>query len=328
MMVSNLIKMKLKKIFPGLMENRYLYQIYILIFHYTEREHYVHHRAAKTDLKFYVIRPRGNGIEGLMSLFLYILQRIDYADRCGMIPVVDMKNYNSQYYDGEHNVWEWYFTQPSQYNLEDVRNNKTNLVCGYSLRRKMNKDIGSIQSIFDQRLIMSVNKLILRHIDYSDEVKCILDKEIKTVKPKECIGVYLRGTDYTALQPKGEPRQPTVEMVKKQIDAFVEKYGCNRIFLVTEDAGIFKQFCEKDRYEIVLYSADSFIASYDGKDYLAFSGAIKKGKKEAGLDYLVKIALLSKCKYLVTSITRGSISAVYLNGGNYKDIFIFDLGIY
>ena len=38
--------------------------------------------------------------------------------------------------------------------------------------------------------------------------------------------------------------------------------------------------------------------------------------------------LLSKCNYLITSITQGSKFSYILNGGKYMDKYVFDLGLY
>lgn len=46
------------------------------------------------------------------------------------------------------------------------------------------------------------------------------------------------------------------------------------------------------------------------------------------MDYLVKIVLLSRCKYLVSSITMVAIAAYSMNGGKYEYEMIFDKGVY
>ena len=43
---------------------------------------------------------------------------------------------------------------------------------------------------------------------------------------------------------------------------------------------------------------------------------------------MVKMILLSKCKYLISSITQGSKFSYALNGGKYIDEYIFNLGLY
>ena len=58
------------------------------------------------------------------------------------------------------------------------------------------------------------------------------------------------------------------------------------------------------------------------------SGVLNDDKKQRGQNYLVKMILLSKCKYLISSITQGSKFSYALNGGKDKDEYIFNLGLY
>ena len=61
---------------------------------------------------------------GLFALFRYFLGGIAYADRRGMLPVVDMKNTHNVYLSddevGHVNAWEYYFEQPSGIPLEEA----------------------------------------------------------------------------------------------------------------------------------------------------------------------------------------------------------------
>ena len=75
-------------------------------------------------------------------------------------------------------------------------------------------------------------------------------------------------------------------------------------------------------------SFDSFIRNYEGKDVLSESNVLDEDKKQRGQKYLVKMILLSRCKYLISSITQGSKFSYALNGGKYMDEYIFDLGLY
>ena len=51
------------------------------------------------DKTIYIIRPRTDGVEGLMALFMNVVKHISYAEKRGYIPVVDFKNYSTQYKD-------------------------------------------------------------------------------------------------------------------------------------------------------------------------------------------------------------------------------------
>lgn len=79
---------------------------------------------------------------------------------------------------------------------------------------------------------------------------------------------------------------------------------------------------------IRIVSFDTFIRNYEGKDVLSKSDVLEKDKKLRGQNYLAKMILLAKCKYLISSMTQGSKFSYVLNDGKYVDEYVFDLGLY
>lgn len=91
------------------------------------------------DLTFYVIRPYYflqpnvliyRNVANLLTQYYYVLQKLSYALENGYIPVVDWKNYglmpHAENYpvNGTENSWEYYWTQPSSFTLEEVYQSK------------------------------------------------------------------------------------------------------------------------------------------------------------------------------------------------------------
>lgn len=322
------IKEWIKRNFSIMVKSRKVYYLYSLLFNYSGREHRIKGGKENDNITYYIIRPRKNDIEGLMSIFLYILQRIDYATTKGMIPVVDMKNYYSQYYDGINNVWEIFFSQPGKYSLEEIKDKKNKILSGYSWGKRYDKNICEYKSIEDNILVQRYYNIIQSYTSLSPKIVDKVQREIENIHPDQCIGVYVRGTDYVALKPYGEPVQPDPYDVLQKTIEYSNIYHCREVFLVTEDVNIFNIFSENDDIKLKICSFDSFISDYDGSNYLSRSGSLEKDKIKAAADYLVKILLLSKCKYFVGSITQGSISAFCFNGNKYEDKYIFNLGTY
>ena len=118
-----------------------------------------------------------------------------------------------------------------------------------------------------------------------------------------------------------------MKQVEQQLERFIERYHTS-VFLVTEDGNIYDDLRNKFGEYIKIVSYDSFIYDYDGKDVLSRSNVLEDDKKLRGQKYLVKMILLSRCKYLISSITQGSKFSYALNGGKYVDEYIFDLGLY
>jgi len=322
---KNKIKLILKK-------NEIMYNIirygYVCLFEYDRLEKKKQYGEKNGDKCILLIRPNTeDGIQGLMSLFIQTMRWIEYARREKMIPFVDFKNYKTQYTDGT-NIWEHYFTQPSKLTMEEVYQSKNVIVSGTTLREQVNPKLFRREVFFDKDICKCCYDVIWNNIKLSSAVEKIVEEENDKINTANCIGAYLRGTDYVKLKPAGEYAQPEVEEFIEKLDKFVKKYPTANVFLVTEDYYYYLKIKEVYGGKVKTVSFDSFVENYDGKDYLSKTGLLDENPQKRGMDYLTKIVLLSRCKYLVSSITMGSIAAYSMNGGKYEDEMIFDKGVY
>lgn len=279
------------------------------------------------DKKILVIRPNSeDGVQGLMSLFIQNMRWIEYANRNNYEPYVDFLNYKTQYYDGKTNAWEYYFKQNISY--DEIKESKNIIISGSTWRETIDYELFRDRIFKDKQFAQYCNSLIWNNLSLSDEAEEILSKESERLNINKCLGVYIRGTDYVSLKPTGEYVQPDINAVVKKTKEFLEKYEEAAIFLVTEDGRYYNKMKAEFGDKILLASYDKFIENYDGKNYLSKSNVLDVNRKKRGMEYLVKILLLSKCKYLVSSITMGSLAAYSFNGGIYEDSYIFELGYY
>lgn len=126
------LKKKMKKIlylFPVKWINKF-YLFYNRIFYPELVERKMSFGEKNEDKIFYVIRPRKNSVEGLMALLFYVIQQIGYAEKNNYIPVVDFKNYKTQYNIADENAWECFFEQISNYSLDEVYQSKNVVLSG------------------------------------------------------------------------------------------------------------------------------------------------------------------------------------------------------
>ena len=268
------------------------------------------------DKQILIIRPSTeDGIQGLMSLLIQALRWMDYANKNNMYPVMDYLNYKTQYYTGKENAWEVFFKQPARINLKEAYQSKNVTLTGVTLKDKVDNRLFREGVFSEQKLLRRCSQIIKDNIVLSDEVE-------------DCIGVYIRGTDYVKLKPAGEFKQPDIQDVIIKVREFTQKYPDRKIFLVTEDEEYYDKIKSEFVDKLLIVSFDSFISGYDGKNYLSKTKLLNDDKKRRGIDYLVKIVMLSRCKYLISSITMGSIAAYCFNGGQYEEDYIFDLGFY
>lgn len=276
----------------------------------------------------YLVKPDyQDGVEGLLSLIYKQVLYINYAKESGYEPYVDWKHFKTQYYDGKNNAWQFFFEQPSHLCENEVYESKNVYLSGWTFRNINPLGLFESDIFFIKDLNLKSSRILKDNLHFNEEVLSLVNEEAKYLDIENCIGVYIRGTDYVKLRPSGEYVQPTVDQVKDKISSFVQKYNAP-IFLVTEDGDIYDELKTSFGNCLKIVSYDSFIRNYDGKEVLSRSGVLEEDKKNRGQKYLVKMILLSKCKYLISSMTQGSKFSYALNGGAYEDEYIFDLGLY
>ena len=296
-----------------------------IFFNWNERMHMTHPGKEDPDKIYYVIRVFDR-VEGLLSLYFKGIKQIIWARENGYIPYIDFDSNKCQYHverqiNGTNNAWNYYFKQPFTMTASELKNKKNVLLSGWS---KQNQNVQKLS-------VETVEHNPIREICQSDCAvqPYVLDMVEDIAKEKfvsgKTLGVFLRGTDYTALKPKGHYKQPTVEQVINKIDDFCCQYDISKIFIVTEDYTIFQKI--KIKYGDIVFSSDNdFIKDYKANDYL--ESAFQNDPYERGLKYLVRLVLLTKCDYLVSSITNGSLFVLAEKQNDYKDKYLFDLGRY
>lgn len=276
----------------------------------------------------YLIKPDyQDGVEGLLSLINKQVLYIEKAKKNGYIPYVDWKNYKTQYYDGKNNAWEFFFKQPSNLIESEVYNSRNVYLSGWTFKNINSEKLFESDIFFDKEIRRKSSDVLHNNLQFNEEVIELVRKENQKLNIEECLGVYIRGTDYIKLKPSGEYIQPSIDQMKNKISDFINKYDAP-IFLVTEDGNIYDALMDEFGEKIRTVSYDTFIREYDGKDVLSKSNVLEENKKLRGQKYLAKMILLSKCKYLITSITQGSKFSYALNDGKYIDEYVFNLGLY
>lgn len=276
---------------------------------------------------FYVIRPITHSNEGVMSLLMNVCRHILYAEKKGYVPIVDFKNYETQYSDGNKtNIWEDYFEQISQYTLDEVYASKNVVLSGLRPIRELTFE-PEVRFSHDQ--IELARQIVKKYIIIKPEIEKMVSKELNRIG-MPLIGLYLRGTDYISTKPIGHYIQPSLRDVKSEIDALISKCPESKVFLVTEDEKNYIESKEAFREKLVIASFDTFIHSYKNNELLFESESlnqISESKYIRGLNYLVKIIILSRCKSIIGGNTCGSWAAVAFSSDDVT-VNISDLGKY
>jgi len=308
------------------------YKIYYILRYPEQMEKKCTFGELNSDIIFYVIRPRRDGVEGLMSLFMNVMKNMYYAFEKGYVPVVDFQNYKTQYADEVRggNAWEYYFTQPCGYTLDEVYKSKNVILSGLEIHLY---DVPLFKRNYSNDKLEKLHKEIFGSIQFNEVVKECVQNEVEylCMNNFECLGLYLRGTDYVSLKPAGHPIQPTCEQAITVVDEFVQKYQIQKIFLVTEDYNIYRKIKEYYGEKCIVPSFDTYVKNYDGKNYLSKTNSLSEldeSPYKRGLYYLIKLIILSQCGYFVGGNTMGAWSACIFSNKEFKDKYIFNLGLY
>ncbi len=263
--------------------------------------------------KFLVIRINMYPI-GLGSIAMRVARGIAYAKKKDYIPVVDMKTIETQYLEegeyGKINAYNKFFEQPSEYDMDDIKDAKHVLVM-YSRKYCSKKE---------------ENEMVLPKIKKELYSKyCEFKKKFNN---KRVLGVLFRGTDYANLKPYAHNIQPDldsmVEMVKQKM---LEWENFDLIYLCTEVQEACERFEDEFGKEKICYYPQLRYKSHT-KKYLAEVNNDAKERVSQGKDYLVALNCLASCHSLIAGQCFGTEVALMINNNQYKNKYLFKLGKY
>lgn len=307
-----------------------------LLYHRNERELKKSFGNKNEDKTFYIIRKHSME-EGLISIYFGVLMEIKYALGKGYIPFVDLQNNKTQYTTGEiingtKNAWEYFWEQPSKYRINEIFESRNVILSGKNRvadREKRNEKMYNLYKNYDF-YNSYVTHMFYKFIKKNIDVKPYIYEQVEDIWKehfgnRKVIGIFVRGTDYTAFQPKGHPVQPTKEYLYEQLIIMRKKHLDEKVFLVTEDEKIYAFFKEKLKSTLIEID-DIRFSQYKGDDYIY--KYCKGNAYQVGLHYLIKLLLLSKCDYLISSIASGSKFANIMNDNHYEQRVILNLGVY
>lgn len=281
--------------------------------------------------RYYIIRRHGT--PGLFSYVITTLGQIEWAVGHRFVPVVDMMSYPNTYLGqdcvGKKNAWEFFFQQPLGISLDDIKDDSH---CIYSNDVPLRRPDDGMDCLNPHTSKYRFwKRCARRYLKLTPELRQQVDaayKELFPISPEEkVLGVHCRGTDYTSLRPSKHPVQPTPDEVIRKAEDVLNLKGYKRIFLATEDESAYLLF--KKHFGDLVFTFDKNRISYDAR-----FGFITKmfpestqGKRDEGTQYLITIALLSRCNALLAGRTSGTVGTMLMTEG-FEYQYIWDLGVY
>lgn len=316
------------------------------------------HSKKKSNERYCIFRFQRPNFALFAAANKYIFA-YEWAVNNGYIPVVDMEYgyYFRNYLLGECNEWEDIFEQPLT--VLEVLKKDWVLVKGEGLQHdaclaQTCMDINGIQDDNSIRIVRDnwreyyakVNNYVSKCWRFKKELLDEFEKEYGEIfRSGNILGVALRenfSVDVTGMLDNNHAvevysRHPKTIGVK-DIISLVKEYDCiheySYIFVSTIYEESLKMFVEifgdkvkwvkRNRMRLDSFKATTRMWRMNEKEqsyYLKFLQSDEE-RKEIQTSYVKEILGLSHCNYLVAAPCSGSIAALSLNGGKYKDVYI------
>lgn len=289
------------------------------------------------DKTFYIIRRRsghgkleGSQKMGIAGLALFTLGDIQYALKKNYIPVIDFMTYSNTYLDerdvNRYNAWNFFFKSKYLPTINNLRK-KGNVILSSGILQENMPDYDLLMDNNPSNLNIDMWKSIARkylklNSDLENKANTYIQKNIINYR---VLGVLCRGTDYLKLHPKNHPIQPEPTVVIEKAEELMKDMKLDRLYLATEDIGIYKLFKEKFSEKMFIYSIPD--SEYKDGYYIENVKQDTQIRKLNGENYLISIKILSSCTSFIGGITSGTILALILSEG-YEYVFYWQEGYY
>ena len=282
--------------------------------------------------KIYIIR-RKPPAAGLFSNVNHVLQGLIYAENNNYIPVVDMKNYATEYsilmpYNGTRNSWEYFFKPVSHISINDAYDSKYVILSAGDRILKMHPMSGrNLSFALDKQFIFNTNQIFDKYIQLNTFTSDYLNYicEHMQIDTRSTLGVFLRGTTYLSGLETGHPVQPKIDIVIDDIYKYLESNPIKQILFSTDDLNlkkkIKKEFGDLVMSDIRCDTEEHFSLKLRNK----FS--IPNKILARNLSYLSEIYILSKLRFNISSLSNGSAMMYIINGNKYEKSSIYYLGV-
>lgn len=299
------------------------------------RERRVSYGHDDPDKTFYVIGMNDPG-GGLFWLVNKVVMHIAYAVDRGYIPVVDFKNYVTQYTEkgeeGKVNVWDLFFLQPAGYNLDDIKHSKNVIICKKTPAPRKKYLMGQVEFYSQPERIAYFRGLFKKYIKPNEHTSEYLrDMKSRLLGSGErTVGVLCRGTDYVSLKPKGHFVQPVLDDVISDVRKAMRQYSCTKVFIATEDEDILETFKAEFGDDLRYVEQRRVRGSEMAKGLLlAEENRLDshRNPKDDAIKYLSAIYLLAQCQCFISGRTGGAKGVLLMSDG-FEYQKLYDLGFY
>lgn len=307
---------------------------------------------------------RFGSAQGLFLVANKMLFYYEWAVANDYIPLVDIEFNDDfmQEKFGLNNLWEYCFQQPKSINDVFYEGNVLiSAINGGDVLRSTCKEING--NSHDWRVhakaqgyreyYAKLNELSQKIWIFKPEVKAKIESIQKELfhPGMRVLGVVLReefGRDDSEMTEaqrtiyKKHPKALSLEETYKLIIEYMLKWNCTHVLITTlfqESIEYFKErlgskaiFIERERrnfneFRQINIQTSEDIVNNHGENYKAiceYVTGLKQKREQITIGYAAEMAVVAKCDYCMGVKCSGMIAACILNGGKFKDLYIFE----
>lgn len=260
-------------------------------------------------------------IEGIFGIWNKVFTAARYAKAKGYIPAFKIISSNANIYSdyAGDDIWNKFFKQPEYNTIQKV------LESAHVVISPNMNILNVMRYVFDE--VSKDTQLVWPSGIFNKAVMDYIEGRRRKFLPcpERTLGILLRGTDYKNPLP-GHARHATVEMIAEKIEEVKDAWGCDLLYLATED----EEICErmKERYgDKISFTDQERYTVQPGQLLVDLHTEKKKGEGfRMGVEYLCSINLLAHCSSLIASGACGALSeALRENEGRYEHVFTFNI---
>lgn len=294
-----------------------------------------HYGLSNRDKILYYICEESSDL-GFFAMYRYWLEYLYFADICGYTPVI-MVGKSFAYYDTMidlelNNVFEYYFKQPSNIDVNEVKRSNKVIFSNVIHRQMVELVLTGKKSHYDCNInyLRLMSKMVNKYLVFNTKTETFINENIDKLQiaEKKILGIHIRGTDFRKKY-DNHPIFVTKEEYFAAIESVFDNNNYEKIFLATDDQHILDAFILRYGKKLCYYS--DVLRSNDSKS-VAFSKSNRDNHKyKLGLEVIRDMYTLSKCDGLIAGISQVSICArinKLARMEKYEHLTIIDKGIY
>ncbi|UCC94821.1 MAG: O-fucosyltransferase family protein [Candidatus Omnitrophota bacterium] len=248
---------------------------------------------------------------GFFSNFLAVLAKLRECEKAEATPVVfwgkycyDNKSCQNPYWEEKYgkNVWEYYFEPVSNYRLNDIENNL----------HADNMEFIETPKLFTRKSCESIRKTAHFYIKKYIKIRLHIMEKVEKyydchMKNHHVLGVHMRGTD-RCMDEFVQQCSPLPSAYIKQIDKYLKIHSKAIIFVATDSNVLLNAIRERYPDRVIYYNSIRSETNIDSVHWTTVGSPYQKGE-----DVLIECMLLSKCDFLIRSISNVSTASLYFN---------------